>query len=242
MPLTLLIDLDDTLLLNPVNTFMPAYLNLLSRHLSPYVDPAKMVPQLLRSTDKMIANEDPNLFLEEIFDADFYPSLGLEKNTLKPYIEEFYSSTFQTLQGITEPVEGARDLLEFANKNEYKIVIATNPLFPQIAITSRLNWAGFPVEEFNFDLITSYESMHFAKPNPSYYKEILDLLKWPTQVTCMVGNSLVEDIIPASKYGFPGYLITDKPHALPADCNPLSSFGGFAGIIPWLNSLDNKKS
>ena len=64
---TLLIDLDDTLLLNPFDRFMPAYLKLLADKLSPFVAPDIMIPQLMYATDQMIQNNSPAQTLEETF-------------------------------------------------------------------------------------------------------------------------------------------------------------------------------
>ena len=87
MPPTLLLDLDDTLLNNDINHFLPGYLRALAKYLAGQVSPEKMGPQLLASTQKMLQNQDPALTLEDVFDADFYPALGVTKDELGESIE-----------------------------------------------------------------------------------------------------------------------------------------------------------
>lgn len=52
MALTLLIDLDDTLLVNDIDTFLPAYLKALGKHMTAFVAPELMIQHLLAATKK----------------------------------------------------------------------------------------------------------------------------------------------------------------------------------------------
>jgi FMN phosphatase YigB (HAD superfamily) len=235
--LTLLIDLDDTLLINPIDEFMRGYLKLLSQFLSPFVPPNLMIPQLLKSTDLMVEKAHPYRTLEETFDSDFYPALGLDTQKIKPIIDHFYNEIFPTLRDSTSPQPGAVQLIEHAITSGYKIVIATNPLFPRSAITQRLEWAGFGVDSYPFDLITSYEIMHFAKPKSAYYAEILGQLGWPDQPVCMVGNSLEFDILPAVELGFPGFLVTNGQKRNCQKPTRKINSGSIREVIPWMDSI-----
>lgn len=57
------------------------------------------------------------------------------------------------------------------NRRGYRLVLATNPVFPREAILERMRWAG--VERAPWEIITTYEEYHFCKPNPNYFAEIL---------------------------------------------------------------------
>lgn len=234
----LLVDLDDTLLVNPIKEFMPAYIGRLAQSLSSHVDPQKMVKQLLNATDRMINNNNPYKTLEEVFDENFYPALGLKKDVLQETILGFYAHQFNELQEVTSPIPEARSFIETAREKGSDIVVATNPLFPLTAMQARLNWAGFQEPTEIFSLITSYERMHFAKPNPAYYAEILGLHGWP-QVPCgMVGNSLKDDIQPAAKVGLAGYWVTnDSPEGVSEMTLPGSMSGGLHQASAWLERL-----
>jgi len=142
--LTLLVDMDDTLLSNPLKSFMPAYLQSLGDALSFKVDPARMIPQLLKATDKMIAKDDFMRTLEAEFDDSFYPVLAIEKKELIDKIIDFYAGEYLNLRRFTRTQPDAIDLINFAFANSYTVAIATNPLFPLMAMQSRLEWAGRP--------------------------------------------------------------------------------------------------
>ena len=88
----------------------------------------------------------------------------------------------------------------------YRVILATNPLFPAIATYSRVKWAG--LDPADFELITTYENSHFCKPNPDYYREILGKLALDGSACLMVGNDVGEDMI-ARTLGMKVFLLTD---------------------------------
>lgn len=237
MSLTLLLDLDDTLLTNPLETFMPAYIHLLSAALSEFIDPGKMVPQLLRATDLMIEKNVPCGTLEQVFDANFYAPLGVHKSDLAAVISQYYSTAYQQLRNGTSIRPQAKILMDHAFSRGWTVVIATNPLFPRQAILSRLEWAGIPLSEYPYALVTTFETMHFAKPNPAYYAEILSQLGWVEQPVCMVGNSLNEDLLPAARIGIPGYWINGENEKLSTMLPESSRTGKLEEIIPCLDEI-----
>ena len=88
----------------------------------------------------------------------------------------------------------------------YRVVLATNPLFPAIATRNRIRWAGLNPEDF--ELVTTYENSHYCKPNPDYYREILGKLSLDGSQCLMVGNDVGEDMI-AGILGMKVFLLTD---------------------------------
>ena len=67
MPITLLLDLDDTLLDTNMDAFIPAYFQALSGMLADLVAPEVMLPALTGGTKAMLTNLDPALTLREVF-------------------------------------------------------------------------------------------------------------------------------------------------------------------------------
>jgi FMN phosphatase YigB (HAD superfamily) len=165
--LTLLVDLDDTLLGTQMESFIRGYIGLLSEHMQPYVDPSKMVPSLMAATQQMVLNRRPDRTLEETFDRAFYPQLGIEKASVAGTLEQFYLDIYPRLQPLTFNVPGVEFLLEEARRRSWKVAIATNPLYPLQAILHRLSWAGVRWDQPPVEIVPSYETFHFAKPNPS---------------------------------------------------------------------------
>ena len=235
MTVTVLIDLDDTLLINDMDRFLPAYLKGLSGHASRRVDPALFIQQLLPATGQMTAKSMPLETLEETFDRHFYPALGIEREEINAEIEDFYARKFPELRSLTRQNPVAIELIKEFFRRGWQVVIATNPVFPRTAILQRLEWAGLPVDHFPFNLIPSFEKMHFAKPHPAYFAELLGQIGWPDGLAVMIGNSLSDDIQPANRLGLPVFHLTDI--AENNDLPPYCAAGGLDQTIPWIESL-----
>lgn len=234
MSLTLLLDLDDTLLQNHIDEFLPDYLKLLSSELEPYAPPDAMVAQLLSATGKMAANQRPDCTLKQIFEEAFYPPLGLTPEDLQEVLPRFYEEKFPRLQSLTRPKPEAVSLVQAAFERGYRIAVATNPLFPRRAIEHRLAWAGLPVEQYPFELVSSYETFHFSKPNPSYFAEMLGRLNWPEGGILMVGDDWKRDIQGASQLGLATYWLGNG--RTPTDGNNGASGSGDLGrLLDWID-------
>lgn len=205
--LTLLLDLDDTLLATHMENFLPAYFQALSAALADYVPPERMLPVLMQAVQAMMTNRDPALTLQEVFDAHFFLPLGLERALVQPAIDDFYAHDFPKLQALTNTIAEAHDFLDWAFQQGYRVAIATNPLFPRVAIDWRLRWAGFPPEDWPFALISSYETFHFTKDSALYYTELMARLGWPDGPVVMVGDDEMLDKRTALAAGLPFFWI-----------------------------------
>ena len=73
------------------------------------------------------------------------------------------------------------------------------------------------MDDFDFDLVTSYENMHAAKPRSAYYREILAEVDVAADRALMVGDDWQNDIAPAAKMGLYTYWIEPEDHATPDD-------------------------
>ncbi len=235
MSLTLLLDLDDTLLDSNMNDFIPAYFQALSGFLAAQVPPETMLPALIAGTRKMMANSDPSRTLQQVFDAEFFPKIGLEREALQPRIDQFYDEVFPSLSGLTRLRAGAVEFVEWALAQGYRVSIATNPLFPLKAIHHRLRWAGLPPEQYPFEVVSSYETFHFTKPNPAYLAEVLAMLQWPDGPVLFVGDDLERDWPAARDLDLPFYWISAPGSPLP-DGAALAGRGWITDLRPWLEA------
>ena len=231
MSLTLLLDLDDTLLDTNLDAFMPAYFQALSRHLVKHSAPAIMLRALIAGVNLMNESEDPTHTLEEIFDADFYAQLGFSKQDLILLIEEFYEDVFPTLAQHTRQRPDAVPLIDWARSRGYRIAIATDPLFPRKATYHRLRWAGFDPEEF--ELVSTFEHFHFTKTHPTYYAEVLGRMGWPEGPVLMVGNDPARDLIPAHRLGLKTFFVDGE-----SGSGLEAGHGKLADVRPWLESIN----
>ncbi|MDD2921233.1 MAG: HAD hydrolase-like protein, partial [Anaerolineales bacterium] len=208
MTLTLLLDLDDTLLNTNQETFIPAYFQALAKELAPQIAPNVMLRALLAATALMNESGDFSRTLKEVFESEFIPQVGVSQNELDPAIENFYDRIFPTLQGLTSPKPEAKLFVEWALAQGFRVAIATDPLLPRKATNHRLRWAGFEPEQF--ELVSSFEHFHFSKTHSAYYAEVLGRMGWADGPVLMAGNDMERDIIPAKKLGLATYYVNGK--------------------------------
>ena len=233
MSLTLLLDLDDTLLDTNLEAFVPVYFQALSQHLANHASPNSMLRSLIAGLNLMVESEDPTRTLQEIFDSDFYPNLGVDREEMVEPIEDFYDNVFPSLAQHTRPRPDAVSLIDWAFSQGYRIAIATDPLFPRKATYHRLRWAGFDPERF--ELVSTFEHFHFTKTHPAFYAEVLGRLGWPEGPVLMVGNDLERDLVPAHRLGLKTFLV-DGDTETHADF--VSGHGKLADLRPWLESIN----
>lgn len=202
----LLFDLDGTLLPMDTEKFINAYIKAIARYMQPYLPSQEFVDHLLAATEAMIQDNDPSRTNEDVFTVDFFRRSGLPVEDILPVFNKFYMEKFTSLVSYTKPNHLARQILDQALSIGLELVIATNPVFPRIAIEERMSWAG--IKDYPFKLVTSYEIMHFCKPYQEYYCEVLELLGAVPEQCLMVGNDVEEDMV-AAEVGIHTYLVED---------------------------------
>jgi FMN phosphatase YigB (HAD superfamily) len=236
MTLTLLLDLDDTLLDLNTDIFATAYFKKLAGFLANRVNPGRLIDELIAGTNAMLKNERPDLTLEEVFNQCFYPAIGIEQAELQPEIERFYNEVFSSLKEFATPRPEAARLVEYALEKEWRVVVAANPLFPRKAMEQCLRWANLPPEKYNFTLVTSMETSHFTKGVSAYYLEIMGNLGWPDGPVIMVGDDPVIDIDSALRAGLPTFWIRPDQNPLP-DLMDLPQ-GTIKDFHTWIDSIN----
>lgn len=236
MTLTLLLDLDDTLLGNDMGVFIPAYLQALGESLKPYVPPETLIPALLDATQAMLLNKSPDRTLQQVFEAVFYPRLGLSPEVLEGAIASFYREEFPKLQLLTTFWPEAVQLVEEALQRGYNLALATNALFPRTAVLQRLDWAGLPVEKYPFQLIPSYEHFHFAKPNAAFFAELLGRLGWPDGQFLMVGDDPNNDVKAAQKLGIATFQVSNHAPVAENGFSRVHGSGRLTDLFAWIDS------
>lgn len=211
----ILLDLDNTLLGNSMRTFIPRYFALLGRYAQKYMDEEAFIQMLLASTDATVRNTDTAVSNQQAFWQDFEERSGLDAAELEAYFDNFYRSDFHQLQQVTQRLPAAVDLVRACFAQDLKVVVATNPLFPRPAIEARLAWAGVPVTDYDYALVTTYETMHATKPHEAYYREILDKIDVRPERALMVGDDWENDVVPAAAVGLATYWIQPSGSAAP---------------------------
>ncbi len=203
---TIFFDLDGTLLPIDIEKFLERYFKLLTKEFYDLAEPDQLIKILMDSTRKMIENNGQKTN-KDVFMEAFFSRLNVkDTDRVMVRFDQFYQNKFPLLKKGLNLDRQATDLINYLKKQDHRLVIATNPLFPRLAITERISWAGLDPADFSY--ITSYENMHYSKPSLDYYQELLDKLNLKAEDCFMIGNDMQEDIV-AGKLGFFTYLVED---------------------------------
>ncbi len=233
---TILFDLDGTLLPMDYNEFMRGYLGILSQTVEPYgFKKETLIPALWKGVEAMVKN-DGNATNCEVFWKQFSDLLGTQVLEYIDKFDTFYSNEFHQAIKFTAPTEKAKQAVDLAHSKAKNVVLATNPMFPKVAVQSRLEWAGLSIDDF--DLVTHYSNSSFCKPNPQYYSEIVQKLGADPQKCLMIGNNTEEDIFASSKIGMKTFLLT--PCLICDGDMPNCPQGGFNDLLTFLNNTERK--
>jgi FMN phosphatase YigB (HAD superfamily) len=200
----LLLDLDGTLLGIRMGVFIPRLMSTILEHFTPFMPSTTFFASMKTALEAMLENEDPSRTVMEAFLETFAGLSGMTRGEVEKTLTDFYEGPFRELSVMAHPVDGVGDLLDAARKEDFGLTLATNPLFPIQAIRERIRWAG--MDEARFDLITSAEIMHYCKPNPAYFREIVEKLGTEPGRCFMVGNDLVQDMA-AGEAGIRTFLV-----------------------------------
>ncbi len=202
-----LFDLDGTLLPMNQDEFTKGYFKLLIKKLSPYgYDSGKLVESIWSGTSAMVKNNGKQSN-EKAFWMRFCDIYGRKALDDKPLFEEFYGCEFQGARDLCGYNPKAGETVRRIRELGFRTMLATNPIFPETATISRMEWAG--LEPSDFEWYTTYENIGFCKPNPEYYREIMNRLNAKPEETLMVGNDVEEDIEAGMAAGVNVFLLTD---------------------------------
>lgn len=204
----ILFDLDGTLLPMVQDEFVKFYMPLLAKaYLSKGVpvEPKKFIGAVWAGYEAMVKN-DGSRTNREAFWSYIDPELPIGAEESEKIAEEFYGGEFNQAVCTTRPTPLADQIVKTVKGKGLETYLATNPVFPRCATMNRIRWAGLEAEDFS--LITTYETCSFCKPNPEYYKKILDTFSLDPAECLMVGNDVGEDLS-IRTLGVKTFLVTD---------------------------------
>lgn len=233
-PKAILFDMDGTLLPMDQNVFMKQYFGEMAKVLSPLgLAPEAVAPTIWAGTKAMMKNTG-ELTNDEVFWQVFTQVSGLDAAPFRPAADAFYSNQFHRARAATAENPLAVEAVRVAREKAEKVVLATNPLFPMVGQKSRMGWVGLKPEDF--DLVTSYETDRYCKPNPAYFLDVCRRIGVKPEECVMIGNDETEDMAAATAAGIPiCFLVTDCRIAGEAGWN--GPQGTFAEMVEWLRAL-----
>ncbi|MCI8590310.1 MAG: HAD family hydrolase [Clostridiales bacterium] len=203
-----LCDLDGTLLRMDEKDFINDYLSRLCRVMAPLgYNGEEMISAMWKGVDAL-TRSDGTQNNHDTFWQTFSSILGPEVLTHETKFDDFYrQGDFHLTKGITKPNPWAKTFIENLKKQNVRIILATNPLFPACAVQTRLGWINLTLDDF--ELVTTYENSRYCKPSVHYYEDILKRIGLSPDECIMIGNSVTEDIVPAQALGIESFLITE---------------------------------
>lgn len=190
-----LFDLDGTLLDIDIDAFLGTYFRALSSALSEVFAGADELDRAMRAVHDAtgaMMNPHPEMTNCEVFYAAFREITGVSLEAHSHVIDRFYSEVFPTLQGEIGPATGGPEALRAARECGLRVAVATNPIFPRVAIVHRMAWAGIAPQDV--DVITDFETMRATKPHPAYFRQTAELLGVETSKCLMVGDDRMLDL------------------------------------------------
>ena len=206
---TVLFDLDGTLARFTQKAFIDTYFAELAKvFIKMGMDAGQSIKAVWAGTKSMYLNDGSRTNAAAFWES-FGNVLGLDAQrigTVESACDSFYENEFDAVKSIVDLSDVPQRLLRRLTSEGYHAALATNPLFPECAVVTRLRWIGLSPGDFIH--ITHYSNSSFCKPNLEYYKDVLDKIGKKPEQCIMVGNNPAEDMI-AGKLGMQTYLVTD---------------------------------
>ena len=204
----ILFDLDGTLLPMVQDEFVKFYMPLLAKSYTDAgvsIDPKKFIGAVWAGYEAMVKN-DGSRTNREAFWSYIEPELPLPTEESEKIALNFYADEFNQAICTTKQNPVSNQIVKRAKERGFETYLATNPVFPRCATMNRIRWAGLDAEDFK--VITTYETCTYCKPNPEYFRGILEEFSLDPSECLMVGNDVAEDLSIRS-LGVKTYLVTD---------------------------------
>lgn len=203
---TVLFDLEGTLLPMDLDVFIKIYLGALGEKFDEMnFDKEKCINGVWAGTKAMYKNNG-EMRNEDCFWNVFTSFSGVKREECEAELNEFYMHVFPSLPCAKEKNQNMIEAVKILKDKGYRLVLATNPLFPPLATEARIMWAG--LDKNDFELVTNYSNCHYSKPNINYFNEVLSIVNVKAEDCMMVGNDTLEDAI-IETIGVPVYLVKD---------------------------------
>ncbi len=211
----IIFDLDGTLLPMDTNQFMKLYAQAVTEAFYDFEEAKEIYPQIMASLKVTIKSTEKRKNFDTFFE-DFDLKMPRNKDVYITRFNEFYESGFEKVKEATSISDEIVEAVSILKEKGYKMIIATNPVFPMAANLHRIKWAGLDINDFIH--VTSFENNHFCKPNPKFFEEVLFENNLLAEDVMMVGNDVQEDLcikaLGAKTYLVNDYVINRKPNEI----------------------------
>ena len=232
---TVLFDLDGTLIGMNQDEFIRLYFEVILDKLSRLGYDKGEAYDALETAIRATKRNDGTVTNEVRFWQTLDETMGGVPEDFRSAVLSFYSDDFSSIVERTcTPYPRACEILATVRRNNLRLVLATNPLFPAVATHARIRYGG--MEPCDFEYITAYENSSYCKPSPGYFTELLSKLGVSPEECVMVGNDTRDDFS-AHALGIPVFILTDgliNQGGVDLDAYP---HGSFDDLISYIRSI-----
>lgn len=228
-------DLDCTLLPMNQDAYIELYVKEIAKLFCEHGYDGKAIAKATMQSSYMMAKNDGLKTNEEAFNLAFSSIIKEDSKKIIETFPQVYGERYEIIKSVTNENPYIDEIVELMREHSEYIVVATQPMFPIEAVRRRLGWIG--LSDTLFDHITTYDNSTYCKPNPLYYKEIMDKFSANAQNTVMIGNDITEDILPCEKLGVETFLVEDGLiNTIGYDISNLRK-GSYTDLIEYLKTL-----
>ncbi|MGF7001632.1 FMN phosphatase YigB (HAD superfamily) [Lachnospiraceae bacterium PFB1-21] len=204
---TILFDLDGTLLPFDQGDFITSYFSKLTSHLArEKACDQEMLTKVIWAGTKAIVENDGSMSNRERFFQTFVELTGWDISEWEALFLGFYQGEFDQVKEVLGKSYGQPQMLQDLRYRGFSLVLATAPLFPEAAVSTRLSWIGLGIDDF--DYVTTYENSTYCKPSTAYYREVLEKIGKRPEDCLMIGNNIREDMV-AEALGIKTFLVNE---------------------------------
>ncbi|MCK5740185.1 HAD family hydrolase [bacterium] len=206
-------DIDNTLILFEESELFGNYMQALSSHFSAIMPPDIFLKKTITSSQNLLKNrgQKPNM---DFFLDYFCQDITVSREKTWQIFENYYQTEYDNLRTLVKITPAVRQTLQLLANDGQKLVLASNPMFPELVQRMRANWAG--LENVKFDFVSSIENASFCKPQPEYYLEICQKINIAPENALMVGDDPINDLAAADS-GLKTFLTTDSKTGVNAE-------------------------
>ncbi len=198
-----LLDLDNTLIQNDDISFARAFLEKLEAFGQAHLGKNGLSAGFRAGLKRLQIARPPDETISGAIIFGISNNCDIPAEVVEQGLRTFYTELYPALSIYCTPQQGAEELIHLLKEQGYRIAIATNPIYPLSAVQMRLRAGNLPI---HYDFITHADNMHYAKPNPAYYAELIARLGVEPDEAVMIGDRLDNDIQAAQAINIRGFL------------------------------------
>ncbi len=224
-------DLDNTLLQSDGDQFLEDFLVVLGQRLG-------VAPDLFSEASMVagaaVMGDHPEATNHELLVTTLARELGLPVKQVDDAVRHLGAADMEGLGLPWVLLPEARRVVQAVIAMDKRVVLATSPIYLEGPIRERMRRAD--VDDLDWDLLTTSDRLHSAKPHVRYFTESAQLIGCSPAACVMVGDNPFQDL-PARKAGFLTYFVGQAPPGL--DTGPSGPLGDFP---EWLRIQDMRQA